>query len=93
MQSPVVFARYRLELPQGWRIEPFFFNHERIDPVVEGKEEAGKEWKGEPCQDTFQAPTRLRVARNYYLLSLIALGTERLRKVFIGKGSAYDSAP
>ena len=34
-RCPVLVSRYRLKLPQGWRVEPFFFNHSPMEPVVE----------------------------------------------------------
>ncbi|HEY6333515.1 MAG TPA: DUF3857 domain-containing protein [Blastocatellia bacterium] len=35
-RSPVAFSRYRLKLPPGWTVEPFFVNQSPINPVVEG---------------------------------------------------------
>ena len=32
--SPVVTSRYQLNLPAGWRVESFVFNHQPIKPVV-----------------------------------------------------------
>ena len=32
--SPVVTSRYQLNLPAGWRVESFVFNHRPIKPVV-----------------------------------------------------------
>jgi hypothetical protein len=34
--SPVVTSRYQLNLPAGWRVESFVFNHQPIKPVVTG---------------------------------------------------------
>lgn len=35
-RSPVVVSRYKLKLPGDWRVEPYFFNHTAINPVIEG---------------------------------------------------------
>ncbi|MCI0487165.1 MAG: DUF3857 and transglutaminase domain-containing protein, partial [Blastocatellia bacterium] len=35
-RSPVLASRYRLNLPAGWKVESFVFNHAPIAPVVDG---------------------------------------------------------
>jgi len=35
-RAPVIASRYQLELPEGWTVESFVFNHEPIKPQVKG---------------------------------------------------------
>jgi len=35
-RAPVIASRYQLELPEGWTIDSFVFNHEPIKPQVKG---------------------------------------------------------
>jgi len=36
MRSPVLISRYRLDLPEGWRMQSALFNCAPIEPVIEG---------------------------------------------------------
>ena len=35
-RAPVIASRYQLELPEGWTVESFVFNHDPIRPQVKG---------------------------------------------------------
>jgi transglutaminase-like putative cysteine protease len=61
-RSPVVVSRYRLKLPGGWRVEPFFFNHSPINPVIEGNTYTWELHALDPIKDEPLMPEMTSVA-------------------------------
>jgi transglutaminase-like putative cysteine protease len=61
-RSPVVVSRYRLKLPSGWRVEPFFFNHSPINPVIEGNTYTWELHALDPIKDEPLMPEMTSVA-------------------------------